>query len=51
MESERRADGIIRVLGRAGRLRCPRCGATALFRGWFSMIDACALCSVFRFVS
>jgi len=46
VESERRADGIIRVLGRAARLRCPRCGATALFRGWFSMADACALCGL-----
>ncbi|PYN81476.1 MAG: DUF983 domain-containing protein [Candidatus Rokuibacteriota bacterium] len=46
MESERQANRLFRTLGRAVRLRCPRCGATALFRGWFSMADACALCGL-----
>jgi uncharacterized protein (DUF983 family) len=38
--------GIAQVLGRAARLRCPRCGATALFRGWFTMAEGCALCGL-----
>src|SRR3989442_2093698 len=44
MESQRLADRVAKSLGRAVRLRCPRCGTTALFRGWFSMAEACALC-------
>ena len=46
MESQRLADRVARSLGRALRLRCPRCGGTALFRGWFSMAEACALCGL-----
>jgi uncharacterized protein (DUF983 family) len=46
VESGRRAEGIVQVLGRAARLRCPRCGTTALFRGWFTMAEACALCGL-----
>jgi uncharacterized protein (DUF983 family) len=46
MESQRLADRVATSLGRAVRLRCPRCGATALFRGWFSMAEACALCGL-----
>ena len=46
MESERPASRIVRALGRAIRLRCPRCGATPLFRGWFRMAEACALCGL-----
>jgi uncharacterized protein (DUF983 family) len=38
--------GVVRIVGRAVRLRCPRCGETALFRGWFSMAEACALCGL-----
>ncbi|PYN50558.1 MAG: hypothetical protein DME00_04965 [Candidatus Rokuibacteriota bacterium] len=46
MESERPATRLMRALGRAIRLRCPRCGATPLFRGWFRMAEACALCGL-----
>jgi len=31
---------------RAVSLRCPRCGQTPLFRGWFSMARECALCGL-----
>ena len=31
---------------RALRLRCPRCGETPLFRGWFTMELACRLCGL-----
>ena len=27
-------------------LRCPRCGGTDLFSGWFTMRPACALCGL-----
>ena len=33
-------------LSRALRLRCPRCWETPLFRGWFSMAEACVLCGL-----
>ncbi|PYN44479.1 MAG: hypothetical protein DMD95_10660 [Candidatus Rokuibacteriota bacterium] len=33
MESQRLAARVAKSLGRAVRLRCPRCGTTALFRG------------------
>src|SRR5207245_9962086 len=46
MESHRLADRVAKSLSRAVRLRCPRCGTTALFRGWFSMAEACALCGL-----
>jgi uncharacterized protein (DUF983 family) len=46
MESQRLADRLTRSLGRAIRLRCPRCGATPLFRGWFRMAETCALCGL-----
>lgn len=46
MESERLAGRVTQALGRAIRLRCPRCGATPLFRGWFRMAEACALCGL-----
>jgi uncharacterized protein (DUF983 family) len=29
---------------RALRLKCPRCGQAPIFRGWFSMNDACPAC-------
>ena len=37
---------IERILGRALRLQCPRCGATPLFRGWFLMRPACERCGL-----
>jgi uncharacterized protein (DUF983 family) len=46
MPLERPAGRLARALGRAARLRCPRCGATPLFAGWFSMVPACALCGL-----
>ncbi|HEY7650898.1 MAG TPA: DUF983 domain-containing protein [Methylomirabilota bacterium] len=35
-----------RIGPRALRLRCPRCGETPLFRGWFTMEPACRLCGM-----
>jgi uncharacterized protein (DUF983 family) len=35
---------ISRLLWRALRLRCPRCGEGVAFRGWFAMYDACPVC-------
>lgn len=40
------ATGLWRTLGRALRLRCPRCGRTPLFRGWFAMHERCAMCGL-----
>jgi uncharacterized protein (DUF983 family) len=37
---------VLRILRRAIALRCPRCGATPLFTGWFAMATACALCGL-----
>lgn len=34
------------VLGRAFRLRCPRCGKGGLFRGFLKPLDACADCGL-----
>ena len=34
------------VLRRAVTLRCPRCGGTPLFTGWFTMARACGLCGL-----
>jgi uncharacterized protein (DUF983 family) len=36
------------VAGRALGLRCPRCGQSPLFTGWFTMRDGCAACG-FRY--
>lgn len=36
--------GAAQVLVRAVRLRCPRCGGTPLYRGWFAMHERCAAC-------
>jgi len=33
-------------LGRAARLRCPRCGGGRLFSGWFRMADGCPACGL-----
>jgi uncharacterized protein (DUF983 family) len=35
-----------RIAPRALRLRCPRCGETPLFRGWFTMEQGCRLCGL-----
>ncbi len=34
------------LVGRALRLRCPRCGRGALFRGWFAMPVGCSECGL-----
>jgi uncharacterized protein (DUF983 family) len=34
----------ITLLNRGLRLRCPRCGAGALFQGWLKMHQHCASC-------
>jgi uncharacterized protein (DUF983 family) len=34
------------IARRALRLRCPRCGASPLFRGWFTMERECRLCGL-----
>jgi len=33
------------LLGRAIRLRCPRCGEGKLYRRWFSMNERCPVCN------
>ena len=43
----RRGSGrVLRILGRAVRLRCPRCGRTPLYRGAFAMHARCAACGL-----
>ena len=34
------------VLGRGVRLRCPRCGESRLFTGWFTMPSHCSFCGM-----
>ncbi|HUY88529.1 MAG TPA: DUF983 domain-containing protein [Pirellulales bacterium] len=33
-----------RTVVRSCRLRCPRCGGSSLFRGWFTMWPECKAC-------
>jgi uncharacterized protein (DUF983 family) len=35
-----------RIARRALALRCPRCGGTDLFTGWFALRPQCALCGL-----
>jgi len=37
---------VLAMLRRAFTLRCPRCGQSDLFAGWFAMHDACAACGL-----
>ncbi len=37
---------VLRILGRALRLRCPRCGHTPLYRGAFAMHPRCGACGL-----
>ena len=37
---------LLTAVGRGLRLRCPRCGRAPLFRGAFTMNDACAVCAL-----
>jgi uncharacterized protein (DUF983 family) len=40
------APGVRRIAGRALRLRCPRCGRSPLYAGWFRMHERCATCGL-----
>jgi uncharacterized protein (DUF983 family) len=46
MTAERQPPRAARTLVRAVALRCPRCGETELFRGWFSMHERCDFCGL-----
>ncbi|MGH7323876.1 MAG: DUF983 domain-containing protein [Candidatus Rokuibacteriota bacterium] len=46
MPAEPALTRAVRIAGRALRLCCPRCGATALFRGWFTMARECQVCGL-----
>jgi len=37
---------VRRIAGRALGLRCPRCGRSPLYRGWFRMHERCAACGL-----
>jgi uncharacterized protein (DUF983 family) len=39
-------DSYWTIVGRAWRLRCPRCGQTALFKNWIRMHERCAHCQL-----
>jgi len=43
---ERHLSRAALMLGRARRLRCPRCGEGKLFTGWFTMAARCAFCGI-----
>ena len=34
------------MLGRTLRRRCPNCGGSAAFAGWFALAGACAACGI-----
>jgi len=40
------APRVRRIAGRALRLRCPRCGRSPLYAGWFRMHERCAACGL-----
>jgi uncharacterized protein (DUF983 family) len=42
--SESSRPALSGMLWRSMRLRCPRCGKTPLFGGWFAMHDRCPAC-------
>ena len=46
MPLEPAAGRAARIARRAFALRCPRCGGTELFSGWFTMRASCALCGL-----
>src|SRR5215470_11345385 len=37
---------VRRIAGRALGLRCPRCGRSPLYAGWFRMHERCAACGL-----
>jgi len=41
-----RRERLALLARRAVGLRCPRCGETPLFQGWFRMAPACRLCGL-----
>jgi uncharacterized protein (DUF983 family) len=43
-EASQAPPGWGKLLWRALRLQCPRCGAARVFRGWFAMHDRCPAC-------
>jgi uncharacterized protein (DUF983 family) len=45
-ESQKTSLPFWRTVGRSCRLRCPRCGETRLFDGWFSMRPRCDECGL-----
>ncbi|HMH52291.1 MAG TPA: DUF983 domain-containing protein [Candidatus Acidoferrum sp.] len=47
MPLEPAAGRAARIARRALALRCPRCGGTKLFSGWFTMRASCALCGLY----
>ena len=46
MSADRWPARAARATRRALTLRCPRCGGTKLFDGWFAMRTACVLCGL-----
>lgn len=46
LERQRPRPPLEQLIGRALRLRCPRCGVGELFRGWFTMHERCAECGL-----
>jgi uncharacterized protein (DUF983 family) len=46
VESAFGAPRLRRIAGRALRLRCPRCGRSPLYAGWFRMHERCAACGL-----
>ena len=46
MPFERAISRAALVLGRAARLRCPRCGEGRLFTTWFRMLVRCTFCGL-----
>lgn len=40
------APSLARMLGRAVRRRCPRCGAGPVFGTWFRMVERCPGCGL-----
>lgn len=38
--------GVVKALGRALVLECPRCGSRGILDGWFKMKDSCPVCTL-----
>ena len=45
-EAQRNVARAVRLLARGLCLRCPRCGARALCRTWFTMHERCCACQL-----